>query len=89
MITAGLTHYQVLGISSEATTQDVKDAYRALAMRYHPDRETGDAESFQIVRKAFETLSNQQLRQDYDRTLRNAIVLDAEKLASAYWDRCI
>ena len=84
MITAGLTHYQVLGISSEATAQDIKNAYRTLAMRYHPDRETGDIESFQIVRKAFEVLSNN--REEYDRTLRNTIVVDPAKIASAVWD---
>lgn len=62
-------YYDVLGISRDATTRDIKKAYRRLAMKYHPDRNPGDAESeelFKEASEAAEVLTDDSKRSRYD-----------------------
>ena len=62
--------YSVLGVPRNASSDEVKKAYRNLARRYHPDRNDGDeqaAERFREIAEAYETLSNPDLRSRYDR----------------------
>ncbi len=62
--------YQILGLSRTATPEQIKKAYRALARKYHPDANPDDAEAekrFKEVAQAYEVLSDEQLRQQYDR----------------------
>ena len=62
-------YYDVLGVDKKATPEEIKSAYRKLAMKYHPDRNQGDeaaAEKFKEVNEAHETLSDQQKRAAYD-----------------------
>ena len=62
-------YYDILGVDKKATPEEIKAAYRKLAMKYHPDRNQGDeaaAEKFKEVNEAHETLSDQQKRAAYD-----------------------
>lgn len=62
-------YYDILGIAEDANEDDIKKAYRKLAMKYHPDRNRDNAEAeekFKEVNEANEVLSNQQKRQQYD-----------------------
>jgi len=61
-------YYEVLGISKDATEQDIKKAFRKLAMQYHPDRnKAADAEEkFKEINEAYEVLSDPQKRRMYD-----------------------
>ena len=65
-------YYEVLGIAKTASDEEIKKAYRKLAMKFHPDRHQGDAskkseESFKEVKEAYEMLSDAEKRGAYDR----------------------
>jgi molecular chaperone DnaJ len=62
-------YYQVLELKRTASDADIKKAYRRLAMKHHPDRNSGDAaaeESFKEAKEAYEVLSDPQKRAAYD-----------------------
>ncbi|MFP5317511.1 MAG: J domain-containing protein [Acidimicrobiia bacterium] len=63
------THYEVLGVPPDASEEQVRHAYRALAKEAHPDR-SGDATRFQVITEAYEVLSDPVRRATYDRRLR-------------------
>ncbi len=58
--------YEVLGVSREASNDEIKKAYRKLAHKYHPDKSGGDEAKFKEVNEAYQTLSNQDKRSQYD-----------------------
>lgn len=63
------SYYEILGVGKDASAEAIKKAYRKLAMKYHPDRNQGDAsaeEKFKEAAEAYEVLSDQQKRQIYD-----------------------
>ncbi len=62
-------YYEILGVSQDASDNEVKKAYRSMAMKYHPDRNEGDAEAeefFKEVQEAYEVLGDRQKRSAYD-----------------------
>ncbi|KAK7200183.1 DnaJ protein [Novymonas esmeraldas] len=62
--------YEVLNVSVEADDQEIKRSYRRLALRYHPDKNTGDeaaADMFKKVSNAYEVLSDPERRSVYDK----------------------
>jgi molecular chaperone DnaJ len=62
--------YEVLGVEREASSKQIADAYRKLAMKFHPDRNPGDEEAvkrFKEAAEAFEVLGDDEKRQRYDR----------------------
>lgn len=58
-------YYEVLGVSKDASADEIKKAYRRLAVKYHPDQ-GGDEEKFKEINEAHEVLKDQQKRQRYD-----------------------
>ena len=62
--------YQVLGVSRNASTEEIKKAYRKLALKHHPDRnpdDPGSEERFKEVTEAYNTLSDPEKKLEYDR----------------------
>ncbi|WP_298216043.1 molecular chaperone DnaJ [Acidocella sp.] len=67
---AKLDYYAVLAVERNASAEDLKKAYRKLAMQYHPDRNPGDAraeQKFKEVNEAYDILKDEQKRAAYDR----------------------
>ena len=67
--------YEILGVSKSASADEIKKAYRKVAMQFHPDRNPGDKaaeEKFKEAAEAYEILSDQDKRSQYDRFGHNA-----------------
>ncbi|CAJ1340940.1 unnamed protein product, partial [Effrenium voratum] len=58
--------YAVLGVSADATDQQLKRAYRLMSLKYHPDKQGGSTRDFQRIATAYETLSDPGKRRAYD-----------------------
>ncbi len=76
-------YYLVLGITSEATLDDIKDAYRRLAKAYHPDRYGENHSPFLAIQEAYSVLSDPIKRQTHDLEVRN----QKKKLRPRYGER--
>lgn len=66
--TAGRDFYRILGVSRNASTKEIKSAFRNMAKQYHPDANPGKdtTEQFQEVNRAYEVLKNPDLKKKYD-----------------------
>src|SRR5580700_3779590 len=70
MATTKRDYYVVLGVERTATAEEIKKAYRKLAVKHHPDKNPGDKsaeEKFKELGEAYEILSNPDKRAAYDR----------------------
>lgn len=59
-------YYNILGVEKGATKEDIKKAFRKLAHQYHPDKNKGDDAKFKEVNEAYQVLSDDQKRAQYD-----------------------
>ena len=62
-------YYEVLGVNKSASADQIKSAYRKLAVKYHPDKNKGDKaseEKFKEASEAYHVLSNVERKQNYD-----------------------
>ncbi|KAM3964314.1 dnaJ homolog subfamily C member 10-like [Aphomia sociella] len=63
-----VSYYEILGLSKQASTQDIKQAYKKLAVKFHPDKNSnkGEQEKFIKISEAYETLKDPEKRRKYD-----------------------
>lgn len=59
-------YYEILGVNKSASADEIKKAFRRLAVKHHPDKEGGDEAKFKELNEAYEVLKDQQKRQRYD-----------------------
>ncbi len=62
-------YYEVLGVGKDASKDEIKKAYRKLSKKYHPDinKEEGSDDKFKEISEAYEILSDEDKRAQYDR----------------------
>jgi molecular chaperone DnaJ len=59
-------YYEVLGVKKDASVDEIKKAFRRLAVQHHPDKEGGNEEKFKEINEAYDVLKDQSKRQRYD-----------------------
>lgn len=83
------TMYDTLGVERDASDQDIRQAFRRLALKHHPDRFSGEdrgpaEERFQIITEAFNVLRDPTRREEYDKTISkggDATQMDASEIS--------
>ena len=60
-------YYNILGIAKDATAEDIKKAYRKLAHKFHPDMRGGNEQKFKEISEAYQILSDNDKRAQYDK----------------------
>lgn len=66
-----MSYYEALGVNKDANLDEIKKAYRKLALLHHPDRNGGNGEQFKKIAEAYETLSDEGKRRTYDLSFSN------------------
>ena len=80
-------YYLALGVSSSASLADIKKAYRQLAARHHPDRNTASdaAARFRAVQEAYDILGDEARREAYDNNRKRNLLDDPLETARGIW----
>ena len=73
-----VNYYNLLGISQNATDEEIKIAFRKLVHQYHPDKNNGDDKKFKEINNAYQILSDKYKRKDYDSSLEKESKPDSE-----------
>jgi molecular chaperone DnaJ len=89
-------YFEVLGLTKDAITRDIKTAYRKLAGKYHPDKlinldadeQKVSEEKFKEIKEAYEVLENPKKRQDYIES-QFTTTNDPRKVVHAFWENSL
>jgi molecular chaperone DnaJ len=83
------THYQVLQITIQATADEIKQSYRQLAKKFHPDVHGGQANPDLIIKinAAYEVLGDERKRREYDYLLQPVVAIPRQQQSSAHIPR--
>jgi len=68
------SYFAILGISSKATADEIRSAYRRLAKEFHPDHYEGGNERFREIQEAYSVLGNRSRRRDYERNIKKVLI---------------
>ena len=75
-----MTYYQALNVPLDSSPEEIKSAFRKLAMQLHPDK-GGDPHLFDAIQTAYSTLSDPSKRMEYDSSLKRRPVQDLKSLS--------
>ena len=67
------SHYSVLGLEQSASQNEIKKNFYHLAKKYHPDVSKENEDQFKAITEAYEVLSNDELKTEYDLTLQDTV----------------
>ncbi len=82
-------YYTILGVSENATAEEIKKTYRKLAFKYHPDRNPGSEERMKDINEAYAVLSDPGKRREYDSLRQNYGFFARDRFRQAYTDQDI
>ena len=82
-------YYTILGVSENATAEEIKKTYRKLAFQYHPDRNPGSEEKMKDINEAYAVLSDPGKRREYDSLRQNYGFFARDRFKQAYTDQDI
>jgi len=80
------SYFAILGVSSGASAEEIRSAYRRLAKTYHPDRFSGDSEPFRQVQEAYAVLSDERRRHAYEQSIDRAATPRPARWPPSYSD---
>ena len=83
-----LTHYQTLGVSTDAKHDTIRAAYRSLVVKHHPDK-GGDPLLFRAIQEAYDVLGDEAKRREYNASFRKKPVESLTETASRMVDEFI
>ena len=87
-----MDYYDILNLNDDCSSYEIKKQYRILSKKYHPDKNNGDDTEFKKINEAYETLSNDESRKEYNikRIFKNIDFTNEEyKLLFSYYDKFI
>ena len=87
-----MDYYDILNLNDDCSSDEIKKQYRILSKKYHPDKNNGDDTDFKKINEAYETLSNDESRKEYNikRIFKNIDFTNEEyKLLFSYYDKFI
>ncbi|HCM46072.1 MAG TPA: molecular chaperone DnaJ [Colwellia sp.] len=85
-----MDYFEQLGVSRDASTIEIKKAYRKLANKYHPDKNSGSEfeEKFQLVKKAYDAISDPKKRSLYLKS-NYTVITDPREVADSFWHNAL
>ena len=85
-----MDHFEQLGVSRDASTIEIKKAYRKLANKYHPDKNSGNEveEKFQLIKKAYDAISDPKQRSLYLKS-NYTVITDPREVADSFWHNAL
>ena len=87
-----MDYYDIFNLNDDCSSDEIKKQYRILSKKYHPDKNNGDDTDFKKINEAYETLSNDESRKEYNikRIFKNIDFTNEEyKLLFSYYDKFI
>lgn len=72
--------YEILGVSEFSETSEIKKQYKLLAIKYHPDKNSDDQDQFELITLAYNILSDEELRHNYDEIRKSQTEWDFQRL---------
>lgn len=81
-----MDYFEQLGVSRDASTIEIKKAYRKLANKYHPDKNSGEEfeEKFQLIKTAYDVISDPKQRSLYLKK-NYTVITDPREVADNFW----
>ncbi len=85
-----MDYFEQLGVNRDATTIDIKKAYRKLANTYHPDKNSSSdiEEKFQLIQKAYDAISDPKKRSLYLKS-NYTVITDPREVADSFWHNAL